>query len=127
MKLGKLQTAWVEALEANPEQQLIGSMGTLDEDGNEKYCCLGKASCIIHGKSMITKKGLFDSRRNNRGSMTEKDRKAIGLRDRYGSFTDAFNIKGKYSLVSLNDKLYTWPQIAKFIRENPEKVFTKSV
>lgn len=127
MKLGKLQTEWVEALEANPEQQIDSTMGRRDENGNERYCCLGKASCIIHGRSMINKRGLFDNRCKDVSIMTKKDMKSMGFRNQFGGFADGFAIGKCNSLVDLNDKMYTWPQIAKFIRENPEKVFTKSV
>jgi len=96
-------------------------------------CCLGQAVVTMkefYGINPISKfinqeegRILFDER-----SDTELDKswKELGLYDCDGGFRNRESIKPYASLVQMNDEGATWPEIADFIEENPEIVFTES-
>lgn len=136
MELGIIQTAWVEYLEANPELKGAGWLGKETPDG-WKYCCIGgllMSECARLGTQPkhYYPNGIQDAMyltQNFSVSWLEYYEQ-YGLNDGMGLFTNITAYEGHLytSLADMNDcKRLTWPQIAKFIRENPEIVFTKSV
>lgn len=115
MKLGPIQEKWLQSLEQNPERQHKGSLGVKTEDGY-KTCCLGELG-IIAGKCRWIDNKLADG--TNLFTLTSAEE--IGLYDEVGVTKD-----GQDSLASMNDKSYTWPDIAQIVRANPENFFSKS-
>lgn len=137
MKLGKLQTEWVNTLKEKPNLQYKGQLGMEDEDHNWKYCCLGMAEVILcesKGRKPNTKVGvlkemLFDKYGNVATIGNYDD---MGLLSKEGKFKIPAIINGEefYSLASANDSHETpvsWIDIANYIESNPENVFNKSV
>ena len=131
MKLGPIQTLWLEQLEKHPERQMSKSLGFGDAR-NYKACCLGE---LLICKSRIKKLKfpffdgeLLDGDYFRGGSPElelENSWQELGLRGSSGALKLQF--KGHDCLADANDNEMTWPEIAKFIRENPDAVFTKSV
>lgn len=120
MKLGPIQTKWVESLEKYPQRQMKFRLGYSSSDGSYKACCLGEGGlvagvCNWSNGRLLTK---------NTASFTGLDGvyEHLGLRDSGGTIQGTSN-----SLANMNDSDKTWPEIAAFIRENPTLVFTKSV
>jgi len=115
MKLGKKQEKWLKALESGRYKQ--GKDKLCDKNG--RHCCLGVAA-----RSMRKKFKLESFRYSVEGCGTGLvSFEEIGLRSSGGKMRGETS-----SLITLNDSRgYTFKQIAHFIRENPERVFTKSV
>lgn len=146
-KIGPLQEKWLRQLELHPERKTKGILGKKNRKGNIKACCLGQALICLRrfegGKAPFNERGKIVDVAKNKDENTatlEYSYKKLGLRGEGGSFggkiediekgENAYNIK---SLADMNDEslngkpVFTWPDIAKFIRENPTVVFTKSV
>ena len=135
----KLQLLWLDRLEKYPERQMTNQLGVLTEEdtgkGPMKYraCCLGEAAiCMV----MVNKKSpriLLDKSNgrelheqpNANGSSTALTHtyQKLNLRDNTGAFKKKYLSYG--CLMSMNDSTkMSWTDIAKYIRENPENVFT---
>lgn len=134
MQLGPLQEAWVKSLEDHPERQMDGQLGQLQEDGSYKACCLGEGLCVM--ARIKGERPPFDidfgvlKSEDEDYQLAIKDYSGLGIFDGCGIFIGPGPIDGAgatCSLAELNDAGYTWPQIAKIIRNNPERIFTKSV
>jgi len=135
-KLGPIQEQWLKNLEAYPERQTEACLGFLNPDKTYRACCLGELLLTYHRevagsvedlwvKSM--EDDMFELSDNGEYFNTlESSYKKLGLRDTNGSFKTLV-IGGWDSLAELNDNGFTWSQIAEVVRENPEKVFFKSV
>jgi hypothetical protein len=140
--LGPLQEMWLKSLEEHPERQIDGVLGR----GSEKQyfaCCLGElhiCACRINNLPLPFEDGLIvdildaseevKEKDNNNKVLTESYIK-YGLSSSVGSISGGWRGSDGYtahqSLASVNDSGVPWKEIAKFIRENPRKVFTKSV
>lgn len=129
MKLGPLQTKWVEALEAHPNRQTAGHLGHVDGNGDIRACCLGQALLCLYGYAAI-QSGLIRSGTIH-GTLNPIDRDILGLYTHSGSIRQgeyiSYNDREFRTLAQANDGGVPWSFIAKFIRENPESVFYKSV
>lgn len=128
--LGPNQEMWVKALESGKYPQ---GKGRLNKDG--KFCCLGIA-CELFS---VVVKSIPDL--DLYGSLTyygtEEDSepcialapigviKALALIDEVGYINEELEVLAYGSLVGMNDNDVDFPTIARFIRENPEKVFTE--
>ena len=114
-KLGPLQKKWVKTLRSGKYKQ-----GKEALKKGEKYCCLG-VLCDIEQK--LTTEGYVKGTGNE--AYLPKT-----LVSKYSFHSEEGNLKnysnGKPSLVVMNDKGYTFKEIADFIEQNPEQVFKQS-
>jgi hypothetical protein len=127
MELGPIQKKWLKALKKYPERQRKFALGVKSKRGAFSLCCLGQLGLIA---------GHMDWKDGDLVCNVNKDQKGgyenyedIGLKSSLGDFNDKVIIKHmRYASLSLmNDGGMKWPEIAKFVEENPEMVFTKSV
>jgi len=142
MKPGKIQTAWIKALKDHPERQCAGSLGyTTEEDDIETpymACCLGELLLVdarINNKPMPFDGGKLEDHDPNSddysSALPEYSWDRLGLYDSEGNsiYDEVLMIgkKGYPSLSDANDSGATWTEIAEFVEENLEQVFTKSI
>ena len=152
--MGPLQTAWVERLEAHPERQLKGKLGTQSADKKTyQACCLGELLIChreLNGEHVpFNSSGVLIDNTPIGGENTStlyNSYMKYGLSDGTGHATKNnsgvfFELKdGKIvikendiriqdwnNLAGMNDGGATWPQIAAIVREYPQYFFTKSV
>ena len=136
-KLGKIQKAWIKSLRDHPDRQHKGSLG-IGNSGNYKACCLGElliTKCRIGKKKIpFSKRGiLLDGKEGINCDFLDQSYKKLGLFDEEGWFYNDYNYYHKKnktlynSLYEMNDGGVTWPEIADFVEQYPEKVFCKSV
>lgn len=133
-ELGPLQKMWLESLEKHPERQGRKVLG----EGNSthyKACCLGElliCEARLQGKPLPFSEDnvLYDGN----SFYLYDSYKRLGLRSKEGALKEhaGFFFRGGkeiclHSLARMNDHGYTWPEIAAYIRANPENVFTKPV
>lgn len=124
---------------------------TLHTTGDYRACCLGELHLCYHRLNNLPlplddSGSIFDQSDRNPAdgsySFLSSSYKRYGLRDEYGSFSVArcmsdgivrhfghMDIGSFYvsSLSQANDNGATWIEIADFIENNPEVVFTHSV
>lgn len=152
--LGPKQQAWVDALRANPEQQLRGSLIHTERYVNGiGYCCLGKLCAMdmanapegTYKEYGIGILGLsYYGMDESTYGLARYLVKEYGFRSNLGAlaipfyndgsthhkkwFPDIKQGEGFYPcLAALNDNGATWPQIANYIEAHPGNVFTKFV
>lgn len=144
MELGSLQKAWLADLRGHPERQTEGVLGrTMKRNGDMLLCCLGQAKITLHEFNGGNAIDLFIERKNDAtGSF-------LGIWELWDGSSDAdladsyeelglYNADGliawsgedvgcgRYnSLAAMNDSGVTWPEIADFIEEQPERVFAE--
>jgi hypothetical protein len=115
---------WLTTLEQHPERQTTTFLGKTKGE----FCCLGQLCHLLYDEDEITtsKDGEFYFY----GSDYDNEllpKEIVEFMHFYGNAGDLEEDKEsddrKYSLADMNDSYVTWPDIAKFIRENPEKVF----
>lgn len=144
--LTPLQEKWLKRLEQFPERQLQKSLGIIDFKTKEyRACCLGEALvCILEeeGKSIsdiFNKNGIlydFNDRLNQTDSYIDFHYSQLGLISPQGHLNQIAKINGDnyQTLAGMNDGVkdldgyqlasdLTWPEIAAYIRANPENVF----
>jgi hypothetical protein len=129
MKLGPLQEKWVETLEKYPEKQGRHLLGKIQEDGTIKLCCLGQGLlCLLEskGQSPLFKDNVLYNIQGSCYSLDYATTNSLGLYDYKGCIM-SLTLDRYTSLASANDGGVTWPEIAAFIRANPEAVFNKSI
>ena len=108
LELGPIQKQWTAALRSGEYPQGRSYMVC-----NGKYCCLGVAARCFE----------LD---HDRFYLTNKSWEKLGLRDSDGAF--AYTPELTYgSLAQMNDKGISFAEIADFIEQNPDLVFTHSV
>lgn len=122
MKLGPIQTKWIEYLEAHPEQQHLGSLG-FKKDDKIKLCCLGAGTMCISEGNFDEESGMLNV--NDSHSILSNYKK-LGLYSNIGSF-QGIELAGYSALAYANDNGISWKEIAKFMRDHPEVVFAYSV
>ena len=128
MQLGPVQERWVQFLEQHPDLQGTSRLGYIVRDGENlcdgtKMCCLGAALFTLYPYKV----GSLDD--YGYKLSLETTYKILGLNNPRGSLKVSFT-EGRmhfYSLAEMNDKGFTWPEIAAYIRANPENVFERSV
>lgn len=138
MELGILQKEWIKSLREHPERQTKDILGYREDDGSYKACCLGELLICyrkLQGVDLFdfngTKDYLIDGVEDY-GSLYESYEE-FGLHTPNGAIyklsvgNDPLDIRSQNSLAQANDNGFTWLQIADFIENNPEAVFTKSV
>lgn len=112
---------WLTTLEQHPERQTTDVLAKVGETEKDyKFCCLGQLCHLLYEEDEIVR----DDQNCNYG----KDKTTYILPQEIVDFM-GFNgqvgeiAEKEESLADMNDNGVTWPEIAKFIRENPEKVF----
>jgi len=131
-ELGPIQQEWLRRLEEHPERQINAKLGELLGDGTYGACCLGEYLLTYHRDADIwEEKILVDDHEEGEEELVESYQK-LGLRTQAGGFNLDRVVNNpnprKHSLAMLNDHPgITWPQIARFIRENAEHIFTRSL
>jgi hypothetical protein len=127
MVLGPIQKKWLKALKKYPERQHKFILGKKSKRGAFSLCCLGQLGLIA---------GHMDWEDSNLVCNTNKTQHCsyenyedIGLKSSYGDIRPEVTVNGRIynSLGTMNDGVMKWPDIAKFVEENPEMVFTKSI
>ena len=132
MKLGKKQEKWLKALESGRYKQ---GNGRLRREDNT-HCCLGVAYRTLRCEFTLDPNQRLYKVYGDVSVMMKPG--LIGLRNSWGAIKPYLTpeekkvyfraeIPSRNGLTSLNDADATFKQIARFIRENPERVFTKSV
>jgi len=141
MELGPLQKKWVQYLKDNPTLQGSGYLGIFEEDKPKELCCLGAYLICYNASKNVSNKivngNLVDDYDNSGLSVSYDE---LGLLDAVGAFVFFdnetfhqdmegvdFGKNNNRDLASANDGGVTWLEIAEFIEQQPEKVFTKSV
>lgn len=114
MELGANQKLWVEALKSGKYSQCTGLLFRLDEDGNKSYCCLGVATELFPSLLPRNIENLYGSEYNS----------ILGLRGWNGDF-EIDNVNE--CLATMNDSGKTFQEIAQFIENNADIVFSHSV
>lgn len=121
-----LISLWLSQLEKYPERQTKTILG---EGTPSKYkaCCLGEAELCIHriAKTKLPFVKTYDQlpfqilSGIETSLLSNESYRKLKLNDNQGKILNG----KKSSLADMNDGGFTWPEIAKFIRENPKKVF----
>ena len=135
---------WLNALRSSDYPQGKGFLHSIDESnisnhstfaiGHDSYCCFGVACNIYHKffifeeeeYSSISKKFLSDDQLlYSYGEETlylpDIVRRWLGLTDNTGSFGDRGD-----SLMSMNDRGYSFEELADFIETKPKGLFVKN-
>jgi len=120
-KLGPNQEKWLKALESGKYKQGKGYLCRID-NGKPEYCCLGVAAKVFLGEGKQLKTKKYISWKNNFQSAPVKVQQLLQLYDKYGAGAPTYD---DWSLVDLNDEGFTFKQIAKMIRKNPDAFFKK--
>lgn len=120
-KLGPNQEKWLKALESGKYKQGQGYLCKID-NGKPRYCCLGVAAKVFLGEGKPSKHESLISWRGNYYYATPKIQRLLQLYDEFGASAPTYD---DWSLVDLNDENYTFKQIAKMIRKNPNSFFKK--
>ena len=126
----EIREAWLQELEEYPERQIEGHLGSKFPDGTEKYCCLGQLCKITISEENTEYKTGYSSEQDiyfkgHSLVLPVEVVNLVGLRSVGGDLKTPFSVKGKFytSLSAMNDDAFTWPEIAAYIRANPENVF----
>lgn len=132
--LGPLQKKWLALLEGGLVKQTRENLCVINRLGNKKYCCLGVAADLVLHRN-VTFEGEIGFIDGDEASLIKY--RDIGMRGKFGELSasnteipkDAYagDCEKNPSLANLNDNGWSFKGIAKFVRENPEAVFNKSV
>lgn len=142
--MGPLQTEWIRSLREHPERQMSSALGKIinEETGEYRACCLGELHLCyhrmnnlplpLHGKDIID---LYDGDEEEIAFHSDifedlsSSWQAYGLKSQMGAI-DVY-ARPNCSITSLaqmnDDGDWTWSDIADFIEEFPEAVFSESV
>lgn len=129
--LGPIQTKWLESLEQNPHRQITSVLGQRDrESANYGACCLGELGLIAGTCKWNEDDDLvedYDGDEFHYPTYTLDGRwKELGLYGPAGETANCVKVEGFTSLAAMNDGDVLWPDIARIVRANPEKFFSKS-
>lgn len=128
--LGPFQKEWLNRLESFPERQHKGRLGRKTDDGY-KACCIGEAA-LVCGEGYFDNIGFLHTNSLEVEGVSSSNGllnyNKMGLFGPEGPLKDTVVVKGETCgfLSVLNDLHMTWPEIAAYIRANPENVFEKS-
>lgn len=128
-----LQLQWLEYLEDHPEQQTTGTLGRVIKE-KEYFCCLG-AGAKVCGVKYQKATPIHEATALEFGPekcidyLSPEVQMKLKLRGIEGQLklpiTLSFFEEKMSSLAEMNDKEVSWPEIAKYIRENPYNVFVE--
>lgn len=127
MELGRIQTRWVEALESGRYKQY--TYGRLRK--GDKFCCLGVA-CDLYDPTNWAQVEPFHPGENCDLYRYDSESMELPLRivewlELNGSQGEPVGSSREDSLVNLNDSDVSFREIAKTLRERPERYFIRSV
>lgn len=145
MELGPLQKQWVQSLREHPERQLKNALGR-GEPESYRACCLGELHVLgcqfFHEPPPFDKGTIVDDPNDETEDAVTclgKHYEKYGLRALDGMLNvmvdkvtwprfKSYNGPKQFaSLAGMNDGGLTWVEIADYIENNPDNVFTKSV
>jgi hypothetical protein len=129
-KLGPLQEQWLQSLEQHPERQTTNALGRKIYDGY-KACCLGEAAIICGVAKWNALNRLTAVYKGDESDALFKGHNLLGLYDCRGQMNKTLRSptqpeKECDTLALMNDRDFTWPQIAAEIRKDPTNFFTES-
>lgn len=118
---------WLTTLEQHPERQTTSVLGTSEG----KFCCLGQLCDLLLEREVeeVSREDSEYDLYTYEGETEELPKsvvKFMGFRDTLGELSEKYVVDeaNKFGcLATMNDGGVSWSDIAKFIRENPEKVF----
>ncbi len=117
MILGTNQEKWLAALESGEYKQ---TKGHLCKDG--AYCCLGVACDVLGATRTEQGPNICDLFDGSCGFLPETIRTKLGMIDTVG----VIDVDGEeVSLISMNDNGKSFTEIAQFIRDNSDKLFSE--
>jgi len=112
------QEAWLHDLETTRARQTVGKLR--DYEG---WCCLGRACKVLDLPSV--KNGEIYTFLKNDSTLPSRATRILNLRSGTGKLKVTVE-EDLGTLTELNDDLrWSFKKIAKYIRANPENVFTK--
>lgn len=119
-----VQEEWLTELETTNKKQGKQYL-KIEVDSVYQYCCLGIACEMFDSKSLIrrTKKSSYFSIHGFNSSLPLHIKEKLNFRTTLGE-THPSNLKDVYKLNDSGE--YTFKQIAKIIRENPEDYFNNN-
>ena len=113
------QTKWLEALESGEWEQTDGYLRDRERDGQYRYCCLGVATTLIDPDNINLEIGNGIC---SLGSVApEIVVETLMLFDNVGS---APSLDDGDLTIKNDEQGYSFEAIAKFIRDEPWKVFS---
>lgn len=126
----KEQLQWLDDLESGKFEQGKCYLHVYSDGNDDKFCCLGVA-CFRFSSIKPSKSGGVAFYDSGCHYPTEEAVKILHLKDRVGTFRNEAKIDAMHAgtmiinaLTEMNDSGFTFKEIAKYIRENPENVFT---
>lgn len=139
-KLGPRQLAWVEALEAHPERQFSqGALGFINDDEDTKTipykaCCLGEA-CLVKSRLLgrdlpFNEVGNIPKNEEDQEFLDVHTMNFFKFRSADGRFLSKRLCNNYHTynyLYTANDDKVSWTDIAEFVRNFPEEVFTEEI
>lgn len=124
MKLTEAQEKWLQALESGQYKQGKDVL----RDDEDCFCCLGVA-CDLFIPETVDQGGYgywYGEGADCEDSVAPKSVvEKLHLLSQNGKIAGRDEYEPNSCLAQLNDNGQTFKQIAAFIRENPEKIFTK--
>lgn len=123
---------WVEALRSGKYQQGTEYLLAVDEDGVQRFCCLGVLCDIIPSVSWFNPNDASQVKAVFRDSYSAEDlpftlTTYVGLRSDAGVIDSGCeglrHYRGEPTLAALNDNGVTFAQIADLIETYPEAIF----
>ncbi len=124
----KIATLWADALESGAYKQATGRLVRIHNKAGEpddrSFCCLG-VLCNLHAQAhpeIAEKQKDPNSYLCCSNLLPEEVREWAGMLYVSGTFAKWDAILGVKSLASANDNGYTFPQIAKIIREKQDQL-----
>ena len=116
---------WVEALRSGKYKQTEGTLKGKDEEGRDRFCCLGVA-CDISGlstwESTKVNGRVYDG---NYGVLPDSVQQWLGMDTSKGSYRNQFG--DMYSLTQMNDDCLDFDMIADMIEQEPEGLFVRDM
>lgn len=143
MELGPIQKQWVADLRAHGARQGVGVLGQKNAEGNwSRMCCLGQlhlTACEMNGGEVaLTPKDFMHtlSPTGKRDIGELHNYKDYGLRSSLGvleksvksgdiEYFEEGTLGYWTSLAEFNDEGVSWANIARYIEEHPDNVFTE--
>jgi hypothetical protein len=130
MELGEIQKAWIKSLRENGHRQYKNGLGFKESDDEYFACCLGEGLCVLKkfkGENIPFIEGVLQDGGDK--EVLARSYEELGLINSKGELKESIVINGieRDSLAELNDLAFSWAEIADYIEQNPENVFTKSV
>lgn len=130
MELGPIQKQWIKNLRDNPNMQLKNQLGICDNGKLVKACCLGMLLHTYNEANGIEDTVIAGSLYCN---IYADSAYALENYEQLGLYGSGGNIayhpedpNSMDSLATMNDSGKTWPEIADFVEQHPDNVFTKS-